>query len=260
MFDYESDDPNSGPAPQPTSPGADGALYDAVAGMYQSLLGRAGTPDEINQWITGQNGDVNKIQFGIFNSPEAQAFLSRNAGTHNDDPIDTGGDGGGYVPPPPAPTTPAPGYIDPGTYTPPPAFKYADFQDPTPDDMLADPGYKFRLEQGTKALEHSAAARGVLNTGGTLRDVAQFGQDLGNQEYGDVYNRKLNQYAMNRGNALQTYNTNYGTQYTDPWNMNFQAGQAKNAWNFNDWVTSFNQKRSNKLDAFDMGYKTVGLF
>jgi hypothetical protein len=40
-----------------------------------------------------------------------------------------------------------------------------------------------------RALERSAAARGNLLSGGTLRGIQRFGQDLASQEYGNAFNR-----------------------------------------------------------------------
>lgn len=53
----------------------------------------------------------------------------------------------------------------------------------------ADPGYAFRMAEGMKALERSAAARGGLLSGGTLKATQRFGQDLASQEYQNAFNR-----------------------------------------------------------------------
>jgi hypothetical protein len=53
----------------------------------------------------------------------------------------------------------------------------------------ADPGYAFRLAEGQKALERSAAARGGLISGGALKAAQRFGQDMGSQEYMNAFNR-----------------------------------------------------------------------
>ena len=63
-------------------------------------------------------------------------------------------------------------------YTP---FGMAQFQ--------ADPGYGFRFDQGQKALERSAAARGGLISGNTGGALQQFGQGLASQEYQNAFNR-----------------------------------------------------------------------
>jgi hypothetical protein len=56
-------------------------------------------------------------------------------------------------------------------------------------DFQQDPGYAFRQSEGMKALERSAAARGGLLSGGTLKGIQRFGQDLASQEYGNAFNR-----------------------------------------------------------------------
>ena len=55
----------------------------------------------------------------------------------------------------------------------------------------ADPGYQFRMSEGLKALERSAAARGILQSGGTLKDITRFGQDAASQEYENAFRRYL---------------------------------------------------------------------
>ena len=53
----------------------------------------------------------------------------------------------------------------------------------------ADPGYGFRMAEGMKALERSAAARGGLLSGSMLKGIQRFGQDLASQEYQNAFNR-----------------------------------------------------------------------
>jgi hypothetical protein len=53
----------------------------------------------------------------------------------------------------------------------------------------ADPGYAFRMSEGMKGLERSAAARGGLLSGNMLKNAQRFGQDLGSQEYQNAFNR-----------------------------------------------------------------------
>lgn len=57
------------------------------------------------------------------------------------------------------------------------------------DQFKADPGYAFRMSEGMKALERSAAARGGLLSGNMLKGAQRFGQDLGSQEYMNAFNR-----------------------------------------------------------------------
>ena len=73
-------------------------------------------------------------------------------------------------------------------------------------DYEADPGYGFRMSEGMKALERSAAARGGLLSGSTLKGVQRFGQDLASQEYLNAFNR----YQTNRANQLNPLQSLYG--------------------------------------------------
>lgn len=57
------------------------------------------------------------------------------------------------------------------------------------EQFNVDPGYQFRQSEGMKALERSAAARGGLLSGSTLKGVQRFGQDLASQEYANAFNR-----------------------------------------------------------------------
>lgn len=66
-------------------------------------------------------------------------------------------------------------------------------------DFQEDPGYAFRLSEGQKALDRSAAARGGLQSGAALKAAARYGQDMGSQEYQNAFNR----YQTNRQNKLQ---------------------------------------------------------
>lgn len=84
----------------------------------------------------------------------------------------------------------------------------------TGQDMYKDPGYDFRLKEGIKALDRSAAARGGLLSGNQLRGVTQFGQDYATNEYQNAFNRyqaeraaRLNPLQSLSGQAQSTANT-----------------------------------------------------
>jgi hypothetical protein len=59
----------------------------------------------------------------------------------------------------------------------------------------ADPGYAFRMKEGLRALENTAAARGGLLSGNQMRGITRFGQDLASQEYGNAFNRYQSEFA-----------------------------------------------------------------
>jgi len=80
-----------------------------------------------------------------------------------------------------------PSYNIPGA----PRFTAPQFIAPTAESALNEPGYQFRSAEGIKALEQSAAGKGVLRTGGSLKELANWSQELAAQEYNNVYNRAL---------------------------------------------------------------------
>lgn len=62
-------------------------------------------------------------------------------------------------------------------------------RDFTMADFTADPGYQFRMDEGLKGVSSSAAARGGLLSGGTLKALTKYGQDVASNEYSNAYNR-----------------------------------------------------------------------
>lgn len=51
------------------------------------------------------------------------------------------------------------------------------------ETFQTSPGYDFQMDQGIGALDRSAAARGMLNSGRQSKDLMRFGQGLANQDY-----------------------------------------------------------------------------
>lgn len=70
------------------------------------------------------------------------------------------------------------------------SFTMADFQE--------DPGYQFALNEGQKALERGAAAKGMSLSGGQLKALTNYNQGMANQQYQNAYER---------------YNNDLSTQY-----------------------------------------------
>ena len=68
-------------------------------------------------------------------------------------------------------------------------------------DFETEPGYEFRLAEGQKALERSAAARGQVFSGGTLKALTRYGQGVASQEFGRAYSR-FQQNRLTRYNFL----------------------------------------------------------
>lgn len=97
--------------------------------------------------------------------------------------------------------------------------KYAgDF---TMQDFTTDPGYAFRLAEGNKALDRTAAARGGLLSGGAMKAAQRYGQDMGSQEYMNAFNR----YQTNRANQLNPLQSLMGAGQTGANTLTQAAGQ-----------------------------------
>lgn len=103
-----------------------------------------------------------------------------------------------------------PELIEASRYTP---FSMEQFQQ--------DPGYAFRMREGLKALDRTAAARGGLLGGNQLRGITQFGQDLASQEYTNAFNR----YQSERAARLNPLQSLAGMGQSNAATMAQQAGQ-----------------------------------
>ena len=88
----------------------------------------------------------------------------------------------------------------------------------------ADPGYGFRMSEGMKALEGSAAARGGLLSGNTLRGVQRFGQDLASQEFQNAFTR----YGIERERRLNPLQSLAGVGQTTSQNLGTAGTQFAN--------------------------------
>lgn len=132
--------------------------------------------------------------------------------------------------PPPAPTTPGPwagGYVPfptaaPGGEPPPaaphggggggvgigndfpkyefgavPRFDAPAFVRPDANSLLSAPGFQSRLQAGEGALQRSAASKGLLRSGGTLKDLIEYGQNFASNEYNNDFNQSLAAYGAN---------------------------------------------------------------
>lgn len=73
------------------------------------------------------------------------------------------------------------------------------------------PGYQFAFDQGLQALDRSAASKGLLLSGGQLKDVTNYGQGMASQQFGNyvgqlnaLSNLGENAAAMTGNNAIAT--------------------------------------------------------
>lgn len=224
--------PGDGRAPLPGSagpgsyPAPPGMVYDPATGNYIPAPGQ--TPPTVAD-------DPNNP--GHFYYPPAPPPKPPPGPTSGPGPAAPPPAGGGLTlrPPDPAPALPG-GFGDPNNqdFSPPPYTGPSPFAAPSVDEAMSNPGYKFARDQGLAALQNWAAAKGTLNDSETANALTQFGNNVAEQNYQQVYN-----------NELQRYMTNYATQYTDPYAINFQRNatkfsNAQTSWQdmYNSWLAS----------------------
>lgn len=237
------DNPTPGAAPDPT------LVYDRNKPWWENPAPAGWTgpwppPLEEGDTYGPEVGQVNytpehaQARYGILTKP-----------TSNPNPTNgpTGGPGPGgptafnerwsrpFVPP-----TPGPGLPDT------PQFH---FTAPTYDEAVSEPGYDFARREGERGLQQSAAARGLLNSGGTLRDIYSWGNNFAATHYGDVYGRKY-QLAQDEFSPQMTAYTTRAAA-----NQRNNELAFTNAWN--GYEFDYNAFRNWQIDNFDRYYRTA---
>lgn len=75
------------------------------------------------------------------------------------------------------------------------------------EQYQTSPGYDFQMQQGLRAVDAGAAAKGMLRSGATLKAERTFGQGLADQDFSAYYGR-LNQLSTSGQNASVGAGTN----------------------------------------------------
>ena len=107
--------------------------------------------------------------------------------------------------------------------------------------LQARPGYQFRMDEGMRALDSSAAARGMVSSGANIRGALEYGQDYASNEYDREINRlqsvlggqqvavnQQNNSASNYANAAAGLSQNTGAARASAYQQ--QGAAAANAW------------------------------
>ena len=79
--------------------------------------------------------------------------------------------------------------------------------------MQADPGYQFRLEEGTNALNNRLKAGGKFYSGSALKGGQEYAQNFASNEFGNVFNRNASLAGLG-----QTATTNVNSNNTSTGN------------------------------------------
>jgi hypothetical protein len=134
-------------------------------------------------------------------------------------------------------------YVEAGKNALPEYLKLAPYEDFGVKQFQADPGYNFRMAEGMKGLERSAAARGLLQSGGTLKGIQQYGQNLASAEYDNAFSRYISQ----REASMEPY------RYLTGLGQAAAAGQAANIGSSGAALAEIAAQRGNVSAALAAG-------
>lgn len=73
------------------------------------------------------------------------------------------------------------------------------------------PGYQFAFDQGQQALDRSAASRGLLLSGGQVKDSQAYGQGMASQQFGNYVNQLQALSSLGESGASMTGNAAVST-------------------------------------------------
>lgn len=78
------------------------------------------------------------------------------------------------------------------------------------ENFYTSPGYQFRMDEGLRAIDADASAKGMLRSGATMKAAEAFGQGLASQEYDKYFGRASDQFGsyFNRLMNLSTLGEN----------------------------------------------------
>lgn len=135
----------------------------------------------------------------------------------------------------------------------------------TAEDLMEDPSYNFRLQQGADALAQQAVASGLANSTAAQKMMTDYAQGAASQEFANAYGRKYGEYNDNLKfdygvwlqNAQQYY-ANLQSQLAGmgnlaQWGNNANANQAEAfkalSGNINDLTSATAQGNVNSNNA-----------
>lgn len=96
-------------------------------------------------------------------------------------------------------------------------------------NKFLDPSLDFQIQKGNTAIQNSAAAKGSLQSGSTMKAIADYTTGMANQSYQQSVNDALNDRSFQNG-AFNT-DRNYQTAL-DQWNQNFNYNTDNTDRNF----------------------------
>lgn len=158
-----------------------GSQYDAIRRAYQQQ--NVMSTNDFQRWMATLQGQAGES--GGYNKPTAGGAAPIGGGTPTLAQMATGQG-----------SSPAGGMGSPGY-----GVNVSDY---------LDPSMKFQMDEAQRVLENSAAARGSLNSGQTLRDLTSLATNMARTDYNNAFNRAANTrdftYGVDSADRLFDYN------------------------------------------------------
>ncbi len=97
-----------------------------------------------------------------------------------------------------------------------------EFHAPTGAEVEATPGYQFALKEGLGGVERSAAAKGTLLTGGTLKALNNYASGFASTNYQQSYQNAMSEY-LTKYNIFDKDNSNLYNRTSDQQKIGLDA-------------------------------------
>jgi hypothetical protein len=122
------------------------------------------------------------------------------------------------------------------------------------DDFEADPGYEFRRSEGGRGIEQSAAARGSVLSGGTLKELTGYNQNLASDEFDRAHGRWADQRNAHLAGVTGQQAFDYGA-WGDNKNTRLGALGGERAFDYGVFGDQKNTELGSLVDRrnFDFG-------
>lgn len=117
------------------------------------------------------------------------------------------------------------------------------------------PGYQHQLDEGNKAIERMAAARGLRLSGGTLKAGADYASGLAAQDYGNYLNRLAG--VAGAGQTAAGQQVSAGQSYANAYGQNALAAGNARASGYMNQANALNSTIGDVAGIYTMGQMGV---
>lgn len=231
-----------------------GAVQDVAGHNYLTAPGAYPQPDASSAGPAGSDPWAG-VNLGGANRGWAEDFISRNPGDYARiaSAYASPGGGGAAAPSREGARGTAGSYgvtLQAAPYTP----WTRDFVPPDPSQLATNPVVQTRLAMGSDAFQKSAAASGTLRTGGFAKALSNYGQQVATEEYSNLYDRAMQEFAGAYGIFKENQTIPFGMS-TDMYRLGQDDRRIDQAGSYLDLAASgqsFGQDRTTRMDDFSI--------